>query len=132
MTFCKEEMVQMHSDTARKNGGVKDEGVEMRIVCLCESDRSLHLPLSSRRTNYKVMDSRLISRATSGFKLAGLWCRTWCDGEELGVTWVLREDGDVEKEKDVELKTFIIGASSPLFIFLLLSSVIFSFGCVWI
>lgn len=98
MTFCKEEMVQMHSDNARKNGGVRDEDVEMRIVCLCESDGSLHLPLSSCRTNYKVMDSRLISRATSGFKLAGSWCRAWCDGEELVVTWVLREDGDVEKE----------------------------------
>lgn len=49
----------------------------MRTVC--ESDGSLHLPLSSRRTNYKVMDSRLITRATRGFKLAGSWCRAWCD-----------------------------------------------------
>lgn len=66
-----------------RNGGVKDEeGEETRVVCLRESDGSLHLPLSSRRTNYKVMDSRLISRATTGVKLAGSWCHAWCDGEE--------------------------------------------------
>lgn len=70
-------------------GGVKDEGqrrkgcVRKRGLCgsMSESDGSLHLPLSSRRTNYKVMDSRLITRAMSGFKLAGSWCRVWCDGE---------------------------------------------------
>lgn len=31
---------------------------------ISESDGSLYLPLSSHRTNYKVMDSRLITRAT--------------------------------------------------------------------
>lgn len=65
-----------------KDGGMSEE---MRTVCLCgsisESDGSLHLSLSSSRTNYKVMDSRLITRAMSGFKLAGSWCRPWCDGE---------------------------------------------------
>lgn len=73
--------------------------VRMRTACLCESltesDGASHLPLSSHRTNYKVMDSRLITRATSGFKLAGSWCRAWCDGEGQeggGVSWVLRED----------------------------------------
>ena len=83
-----------------RRGGVKDGGMceEMRTVC--ESDGSLHLPLSSRRTNYKVMDSRLITRATRGFKLAGSWCRAWCDeqGQEgrqerrRGGAWVQRED----------------------------------------
>lgn len=101
---------------------------------MSESDGSLHLPLSSRRTNYKVMDSRLITRAMSGFKLVGSWCRVWCDGE--GQERRGRKDtspegkrGDVEKE---ELKrctggenihcSFSLSASSPSFIALLLSS----------
>lgn len=46
-----------------------------------ESDGSLRLPLSSCRTNYQVIDSRLITRATSGFKLAGRRCRIWSDGD---------------------------------------------------
>lgn len=37
--------------------------------------------LSSCRTNYRVMDRRLITGATSGFKLAGQQRRSWCDGD---------------------------------------------------
>lgn len=66
-------------------GGSKMEAAvelsEETRVCVCLSDGSLHLPLSSRRTNYKVMDSRLITRATRGFKLAEPWSRAWSDGE---------------------------------------------------
>jgi len=84
---------------SRRNGGGKDKGqrwmllqgsAKKRGVCVCvcvslcesvsESDGSLPLSLSSRRTNYKVMDSRLITRVTSGFKLARSWCGAWCDG----------------------------------------------------
>ena len=50
--------------------GTCEECASLR-VSLSESDGSLHLPLSSRRTNYKVMDSRLITSGTSGFELAG-------------------------------------------------------------
>ena len=39
----------------------------MRVVCLSESEGSLRLPLPSCRTNYKVIDSRLISGASGGF-----------------------------------------------------------------
>lgn len=79
-------------------GVVKDEGQRWRDVrglceSLSESDGSLHLPLSSRRTNYKVMDSRLI---TSGFKLAGWWCRVRFDGEGTGEEG---RGGDVGKEE---------------------------------
>lgn len=74
-------------------------------ACVCLSDGSLHLPLSSRRTNYKVMDSRLITRATSGFKLAEPWSRAWCDGEgqERRATWVQREDEVTAKRKGKHL-----------------------------
>ncbi len=49
-----------------EGGGVKGESQrrreEMRMCeSVSESDGSLRLPLSSRRTNYKVMDSRLIT-----------------------------------------------------------------------
>lgn len=55
-------------------------------VCVCVSDGSLHLPLSPRRTNYKVMDSRLITGASSGFKLAGSWCHDGERQERQGAT----------------------------------------------
>lgn len=51
---------------------------------LSESDGSLRLPFSSCRTNYQVTDSRLITGATSGFKLAGRRCRIWSDGRGAG------------------------------------------------
>lgn len=73
------------SEGQRRAGpGSETEGC-LREQGLCESlsgsDGSFHLPLSSRRTNYKVIDSRLITGATSGFKLAGWWCCACRDGE---------------------------------------------------
>lgn len=59
----------------------KCEGVNLKGQGGSESDGSLRLPLSSCRTNYQVMDSRLITGATSGFKLAGRRCRIWSDGD---------------------------------------------------
>lgn len=95
-------------------GGSKMEAAvelseEMRVcvcVCVCLSDGSLHLPLSSRRTNYKVMDSRLITRATSGFKLAEPWSRAWSDGEgqERRGTWVQRENEVTARRKGKHLR----------------------------
>lgn len=61
-------MKRQHIAGRRQRAGeVKDEGQRWRDVrglceSLSESDGSLHLPLSSRRTNYKVMDSRLITK----------------------------------------------------------------------
>lgn len=57
------------------------EGVNLKGQGWSESDGPLQLPLSSCRTNYQVMDSRLITGATSGFKLAGRRCRIWSDGD---------------------------------------------------
>lgn len=70
----------------QRGGGLGSEAEGcLRKQGLCESlsgsDGSFHLPLSSHRTNYKVIDSGLITRATSGFKLAGWWCCACRDGE---------------------------------------------------
>lgn len=74
--------------------GSETEGC-LRKQGLCESqsgsDGSFHLPLSSRRTNYKVIDSGLITGATSGFKLAGWWCCACRDGERRGERGVQRD-----------------------------------------
>lgn len=82
-------------------GGAQDRGVEgeglgpghgwrleeMREetrTCYCRSlsgsNGSLCPPLSSRRTNYEVIDSGLITWAASGFKLAGWWRLARRDG----------------------------------------------------
>lgn len=103
MTFVKERQLKVGrvafarrwttTHKGGRNGGWRSEGQWSKIegcvrkwglrVCerVSESDGSPHLPLSSSRTNYKVMDSRLITRATGGFKLAGSSCHAWCDGE---------------------------------------------------
>lgn len=55
--------------------------LEETRTCYCRSlsgsDGSLCPPLSSCRTNYEVIDSGLITRAASGFKLAE-WLRRPC------------------------------------------------------
>lgn len=101
-------------------------------VCVCLSDGSLHLPLSSRRTNYKVMDSRLITRATSGFKLAEPW------------TWVQRENEVTARRKGKHLRGRAEfnkmywqkrkkGLShSPLVLCTSHTGSSFSLGCFWI
>lgn len=115
-------------------------------VCVCLSDGSLHLPLFSRRTNYKVMDSRLITRATSGFKLAEPWSRAWSDGEgqERRGTWVQRENEVTARRKGKHLRGRAEfnkmywqkrkkGLShSPLVLCTSHTGSSFSLGCFWI
>lgn len=115
-------------------------------VCVCLSDGSLHLPLSSRRTNYKVMDSRLITRATSGFKLAEPWSRAWSDGEgqERRGTWVQRENEVTARRKGKHLhrraefnkmhwqKRKRGLSHSPLVLCTSHTGSSFSLGCFWI
>lgn len=55
---------------------------------ICESDGSLHLPLSSRRTNYRLTDSGLIARATEA--LNELDCCVTPDREGHGSRGKLR------------------------------------------
>lgn len=72
--------------------------LEETRTCDCRSlsgsDGSVRPPLSSRRTNYEVIDSGLITGAASGFKLAGWWRRACRDGGEDGRlgAGVLRRD----------------------------------------
>lgn len=70
--------------------------LEETRTCECRSlsgsDGSVRPPLSSRRTNYEVIDSGLITGAASGFKLAGWWRRACRDGEGGVGVGVLRRD----------------------------------------